>query len=176
MTTTLTEDALEATARCTRRNLGRVKAPERPPVVLHDTVDGDPVVRVELSGRHGRRKMMTLDAADWPPVERVSPWWTVAINGSGTHLSVASGKHRMARYAGQGADSHPNLPLARFLTGTSDPRMVVWYRDRNPFNLRRGNLEVITKAEFYARIRDIVWMMEGVEVDPAAWGLGSDTD
>jgi hypothetical protein len=176
MTTTPTTDGPEATARRTRRNLGHVKAPEHPPVVLHGTVDGDPVVWVELSGRHGRGKMMTLDAADWPPVERVSPWWTVGVNGTAQYPFVTSGKHRMALYAGQAADSSPNLPLARFLTGTSDPRMVVWYRDRNPFNLRRSNLEVITKAEFYARVRDIVWMMHGVDLDPAAWGLGSDAE
>lgn len=154
-------------AKRTRRNFGRVLPPtDRLPKVRHGMLDGSPVAYIELSGRHGQGREMVLYAADWSIAEAITPWWVVALDPAG-NMFVASGRLRAARLAGQAPTAVPNLPLARVLTGAVQKGVIVWYRDRNPFNLRRSNLELLTRREKWLRIKGITSITDGPEADRA---------
>ena len=146
---------------------GKVEAPDdREPSVRHGEIEGQPVVFVELSGRHGQRREMALFPNDWNRAKKIAKWWVVAIDGTGRNFHVTSGKTQFGGMARQATTTHPRLTLARVLTGAKRGQ-IVWYRNRNPLDLRRSNLEVITAAEFHRRVRDIVWLMDGM--DHSVW-------
>jgi hypothetical protein len=180
MTTNLTSkgrtaDGAPKTAvkqRRTRARLGRVLPPtDRAPEVRHGVIDGAPVVWVELSGRHGQGNAMLLDKADWDWIEPTSPWWVVVTHGNGGIPFIATGRKPLNENAGQSPTSHANLPLVRLLTGAIDRGLTVWHRGRNPFNLRRCNLELVSRQEALARGRDVRWIMRDVDVDAIDWRL-----
>lgn len=138
----------------TRRNLGRVRPTTDNPMVRHDTLDGLPVVRVELTGIHGQGLEMLLTPEGWDTAQALTKWWGVARPKGGL-MSVRRGLTRFQKITGQKPSSHPNLILARLLTGASGPDEIAWSINRDPFDLRESNLEVISKAEF--RDRTSAW-------------------
>jgi hypothetical protein len=101
---------------------------------------------------------MMLLAKDWDRACKLTPWWTVAIDGSGKHKQVTAGRIPPGRFAQQADETHPRMTLARFLTKCS-PGMVVCYRDGDFLNLCLDNLEVITRAALRERVGDMLrWL------------------
>jgi hypothetical protein len=143
-----------------RRNLGRrTPAADRAPTV-RELPDGS--VAVGLDGRHGQGKFMLLDAADWDWIKPYQIGWLRAPLASGGFVS--SGTVAAARLAAsvglapQAPETHPNTTLARILARPGEGQ-VVWHIDHEPWNLVRGNLEVISKEECAERIGDMLrWL------------------
>jgi hypothetical protein len=102
-------------------------------------------VAVSLFGARGEGREVILPAADWTWIaDRVSSRWVVNASGSG-YLQIRCGSAKAATTALQPGE-RPTATLARVLTGAKRGE-VVRYLDGNPFNLRRANLEVLSKAE-----------------------------
>lgn len=99
--------------------------------------DDPTAVRVPLFGKHGAGFFMTLDAADWPLVQR--EWgsiWTLLPNGNGrSYVSACLRRCGQVDQPGSGDTAR----LARLLVGAGRGEMVV-YRDGDTLNLRRSNL------------------------------------
>ena len=162
-------------ARLTRTFRGKRMPPDRAPNVNHVEKDGKPVVIFELFGRLGEGHTAEVDEADWARVVEISPSWEVISNGHG-NLYVTCCAERLAGVARQSESSVPRVTLARALTGAK-PREYVVHRDGNPFNLRRGNLEILSHAEFFRRNGDRIFMMDGMSRDDTAllWGLDDES-
>ena len=132
--------------------LGHVFAPERAPRVREVTIDDVPCVHVELSGRHGQRKEMLLYACDYSEIaEPMTAWWGVCVNGKGAP-NVASGRRRLGVFTGQSPPSKPRTILSRLITNAPGGTHV-HFKNGNPLDLRRSNMEVISLAEHLRRGR-----------------------
>jgi hypothetical protein len=120
----------------------------------------DGAVAVELGGRHGQRKEVILDAADWRKLNNAGiQWMTVAVGRGGQMFVSASGykARRLAAMSGtsqQGAQSSANIPVGRIIVGAARHEKV-WPLDRDPLNLRRENLEAIDREEFNNRVAEM---------------------
>lgn len=123
-----------------------------PPTVAVDWLEDRRTVRVPLQGAYGRGKCAYVDATVW--LESIAPThgtaWGVNSNGSSS-FQICRGHAGVALASGQHGP-RPKAGLARLITGAA-LGMCVWYRDRNPLNLRLANLEVISRSELMARIR-----------------------
>ena len=118
---------------------------------------GDGAVLVEAFGRHamGEKSSFVLDASDWERV-RVT-WgdqWVVVPHGK-TSFFVGSGRREAIRDVAQPNSKPAVAALSRLLTDAK-PGQVVAYADGNPFNLRSGNLLVLTHAAAGHR-RKLLW-------------------
>lgn len=102
-------------------------------------------VSVSLYGSRAAGRAMILDADVWADVrDRLSERWTLNTNGRG-RTYVRSGQRRAAAIAGQpGAKATASLGRIVAQAGRGD---VVRYRDGNPLNLRRANLDVLAGAD-----------------------------
>lgn len=107
---------------------------------------------VPLQGYMWKGKHAIIDADDWIAVSaQFGPAWGANWNGARSSFQVCRAHRKVATAAGQ-KGPHPKANLARIITGA--PRgKVVLYRDGNPLNLRRSNLEVTTSAEARQRFR-----------------------
>jgi hypothetical protein len=101
----------------------------RPVVHLLDR-DGTPIVRVPLPC--GDVATLCADDFDALTAAGVSPNWTLNANGQRSAAYV-----RVAMPGKRGS----LVTVARLIAGAA-PGAEVSYRDRNPLNLRRGNLIV----------------------------------
>lgn len=129
-------------ARHKRRQSGRAALPKKTPV---RRVDGGASVVVALHGIHGRGWWMILDAGDWQRIKTtIGDVWVLNCDGRRNYY-VRRSARAIGANAWQPGDC-PTATLARILT-EAPPGMVVLYRDGNPLNLRRANLEVVSKAE-----------------------------
>ncbi|MBW6398659.1 HNH endonuclease [Roseomonas sp. HJA6] len=132
-----------------RRQNGRAALPKQTEARL---VDGGKSVMVALHGTRGRGKCMTLDARDWHHIKTtIGDVWGINVSGTGLHFQVRCGAARVAALAKQPGE-RPTATLARILMNAKRGE-VVKYRDGNPLNLRRENLEVVSRAEAAARRR-----------------------
>jgi hypothetical protein len=108
-------------------------------------------VRVPLQGAYGRGKAAYVDASVW--LQDIAPIygtaWGINWNGKRTGFQVCRGNAGVASASGQ-SGPRPKANLARLITNAAQG-MCVWYRDRNPLNLRCANLEVIRRSEVMAR-------------------------
>lgn len=142
----------ELVQRAPRRHLGHVIAPaDRGPEVREAVLDGATAVYVELTGRHGKGREMLLDLADWTMAQRLTAWWTVCTNSKG-NLHVGSGKRGLPALLGKPSSAHPRTALARVLTDAGQGQ-VVWFTNGSAFDLRRTNMELVSRAEALHRVR-----------------------
>jgi hypothetical protein len=110
-------------------------------------------VTVALHGTYGRGKLVKVDAEDWERVDAAyGSVWSINFNGARTGFQVCRA-HRAVADAARQRGAKPKANLARLVAGAKGREQVVWYRDRDPLNLRRSNLEVISRAEHLARLR-----------------------
>ena len=138
----------EVTAKRSRAFLGRVEWGDREPEVRHEVMDGEPVCRVELGGRHGVGMTFLIDADDWDKVvSDVGSQW-VAFRDSEGALYVGSGRSRAGRHAGQSGRA-PVAFLARLLLGAFHGDLVI-HLSGDPFDLRRSNLGSIRREDALA--------------------------
>jgi hypothetical protein len=145
-----------------RRKLGKRMTPkDRAPKVRLGSIDGAPVVWVELEGRHGVGKEALLDALDWNRVQKVAKWWTVGINSTG-QMHVCNGGIRMNKISQQSETTHPRTILGRFLTRAA-PGLIVRHKNYDFLNLRRRNLEVTTRKAAKERRNEILEILEGTD-------------
>jgi hypothetical protein len=116
-----------------------------PPQTECSSSDDGANVRAALHGTRGAGRFMVVDADLWPSI--VSRWgsvWVLNTNGHGRDYV-----RRSARAVGANARQPgecPTATLARLITGAKRGEVVL-YGDGNPLNLRRANLEVVTKSE-----------------------------
>ncbi len=125
--------------------LGRVDAPETFPEIEHGEISGELVAYLPLTGRNGVGRTAIIGDDDLGFVLFVRKWWGLSPDGyvqTGAVLNINTGQPHTAR---------PRTILARLLTGALGRNEVVWYRNGNKLDLRRGNLEVISRAEFNER-------------------------
>ncbi|MBN8872178.1 MAG: HNH endonuclease [Rhodospirillales bacterium] len=116
---------------------------------MHDTIDGEAVVRVELFGKGAAGRSMILDAKDWRSISR--RWgvhWICYASSKGS-VYVGSGRRAPASQAKQSGPA-PTALLSRIIT-KAPPKAVVTYRNGDRLDLRRGNLEVTTRREVTRR-------------------------
>lgn len=147
----------EMVRRAPRRYLGKIAAPtDRGPEVREVMLDGADAVFVELSGRHGVGREMILDPADWDATRALTKWWTVCDNGGGNHY-VGSGRAKFRGLTGQAAEC-PLLRLARALTGAERGKVVLFVNG-NSLDLRRSNMEVVSRSEAARRRAELRRMM-----------------
>lgn len=111
-----------------------------PPKVRRGTVDGSPVVFVQLIARGPSKGEMLLDADQWPEVCRLwTDRWTIDTGGiSNVVLSVSP------IGVPDGGKAKKRLILSRMLTN-AQPRHTVRYRNGNPRDLRLSNLELVPR-------------------------------
>lgn len=129
-----------------RRKAPRARLPKRTAV----RILGSGAMAVSLHGTYGRGKEMVLDDHDWHQIRMtVGDVWLLNANGGRTHWYVRCGAARLARLARQ-SGARPTASLARILVNAKRGELVL-YRDGDPLNLRRANLEVVTKAEAMRR-------------------------
>ena len=125
-----------------RRQNGRAALPKKTEARL---VDGGRSVMVALHGTRGRGKWMVLDARDWHSIKStIGDVWLLNWDGRG-NAYVRRSAHAIGANARQ-PGSQPTATLARIIMDAGRGQVVV-YRDANPLNLRRSNLEVVSKAE-----------------------------
>lgn len=130
-----------------RRQNGRAALPKKTEARL---VDGGRSVMVALHGTRGRGKWMVLDARDWQHIKStIGDVWGINVSGTGRHFQVRCGAARVAGLAKQPGD-RPTATLARILMNAKRGE-VVRYRDGNALNLRRENLEVVSRVEAQRR-------------------------
>jgi 1-acyl-sn-glycerol-3-phosphate acyltransferase len=122
---------------------GRAALPSKTEARL---IDGGEAVMVALHGTRGRGMFMILDAPNWHHIKStIGDVWGINIAGTGLHFQVRCGAARVAALAKQPGD-RPTATLARILMNAKRGEKVR-YRDGNPLNLRRANLEVVSKSE-----------------------------
>ena len=116
------------------------------PVVVTDHNEEGSEVRVSLYGKHGRGREMILEREVWDDVKTqfTERWIVLRPNGSGL-LYVASGRWTV-RHTARVPGEVPVLPLARYVAGAPRGKVVV-YRNGNSLDLRRENLEIISRTE-----------------------------
>jgi hypothetical protein len=103
-----------------------------PGTLQHTTLDGEPVVLVATTP-HGLPAILSLRG--W----RLLSAWKL------TTLTTARGQ---VQAYGRG---YSGLPLvSRLLTDTTSKNLVVTHRNRNPLDLREGNLVVMTRSQVKA--------------------------
>ncbi|MBX9701782.1 MAG: HNH endonuclease [Acetobacteraceae bacterium] len=109
-------------------------------------------VRVALYGSLGAGKSFLMDAADWQWISpEYGPAWLLNANGDRTRAHVRRAGHAVAAAARQCGEK-PVATLARIITGAG-PGEVVLYRNGDTLDLRRVNLEVVSRAEAARRCR-----------------------
>jgi len=147
------EDAFPIkSARRPRANLGRCPAPtNRSPRVVFAEIDGKRLAEIELAGRHGKGKMMLLDAEDWERVRQFEEWWTVCSRGNGK-LFIGCGSGAARRLARQSPTSNPLATLARVIMNAKKEETV---RNLNGDfrDLRRENLELVNRRQHVDRMK-----------------------
>lgn len=135
--------AVPARAKRKRRATPPARLPQKTAVRI---LDGGAAMAVALHGTYGRGKEMILDGCDWHHIRTtVSDVWLLNANGTRTRWYVRCGATRLAAVAKQHGE-RPTATLARILTGAGRGEVVI-YLDGDAMNLRRANLEVITRAE-----------------------------
>lgn len=105
----------------------------------------DGAVRVGLFGRLAAGRSMTLDADVWEAVrETYGDRWALRDNGRGRHYVRATRKQAGA-IAGQ-RTAVPTATLARIIAQAARGE-VVRYRDGDPTNLRKANLDLLGRED-----------------------------
>ena len=132
-----------------RHQNGRASLPKKTQARL---VDCGAAVLVALHGTRGEGLWMILDARDWHRIKTtIGDVWGINVDGTGQYFQVRCGASRVAALAKQPGE-RPTATLARILTDAKRGE-VVRYRDGNSLNLRRANLEVVSRSEANARCR-----------------------
>ena len=117
--------------------------PERHSLVVARRV----AVAVRLYGKHAGGRCMVIDEMDWTRVRLVlGERWNIGRVGSAEYVVAYGGK------AAKLTPGNQPLILARWLTWAESTDAVL-YRNRDPLNLSRGNLEVIAKRDLPERMR-----------------------
>jgi hypothetical protein len=141
-TSAITSPAAAALRINKRRQNGRAALPKTTEAHF---LDGDKAAMGALHGTRGRGKFMLLDTRDWHDIKTtIGDVWLLNSSGNG-HEYVRRSAHAIGANARQ-PGARPTATLARIIMDAKRGEVVL-YRDGNPLNLRRANLEVVTKSE-----------------------------
>ncbi len=115
-------------------------------LVRHFSSDGQRLVRVPLSGKSGVGHSMILEADIWKAGRENGGWppnWRAVCDRKSGRLYVVT------RCKPISVDNR-SVSLARIIANAG-PEEVVKYRDGDTLNLRRVNLEKLSRSEFQRR-------------------------
>ncbi len=109
-------------------------------------VDGRLAVSVPLKGGMGAGKRMLLDAHVWDRIRlALGERWHLRDSPGGGY--VISGRKQATKHS-----NRPDVLILSRYVAHARPGQVVAYRDGDPLNLTRGNLEVLDREVFTARV------------------------
>lgn len=139
----------------TRRFRGRAPVNDAPKMD-RVTLDGREAVRVSLGGKRGEGRFVILDADVWDGlvVPMYGAGWGVNASGKGTPY-VCRSVQCFADEARRGSKQRSHRAILRLhrVVAEPKPREVVLFRNGDTLDLRRANLECVTKAEAAKRRR-----------------------
>lgn len=130
-----------------RADAGKPQGPKKPHTPSKTIALDNGTTKVSLQGRHGTGKHLLVSTQDLPDL--------LSFSDNGTHLHVVNnGTGRpYVRINGPKAQawkhsSNPSdlLTVARFLVGETHGGRRITFKDHNPFNCTRDNLEVLVPA------------------------------
>lgn len=131
-----------STPRKVRSDKGILKGPYKPRQPTRGTLKGDHL-EISLSGVHGLGNSLGIAKEDHQDLMRMSD--------EGKRIYVVTNRSEqptvvMTTKAPPTPGSHQTVTVARFIAGEMHGGRKLRYKDGNPFNLHRDNLETEVKA------------------------------
>ena len=130
-----------------RADAGKPQGPKKPHTPSKTIALDNGTTKVSLQGRYGNGKHLLVSSQDLPDLLSFSDNGTrlhVVNNGTGRpYVSIHGHKAQAWKHSSNPRDL---LTVARYLVGETHRGRRITFKDHNPFNLTRDNLEVLVPA------------------------------